>query len=84
MVRGAASKIDPFNDPAIRGFFNPKDPEVVYADFREIGHGGFGSVYYVSIAWCPAVLAWHYSCVHEKFLFAVDSQWNRRVFVLQV
>ncbi|XP_065190447.1 serine/threonine-protein kinase TAO3-like [Sycon ciliatum] len=46
MVRGAASKIDPFNDPAIRGFFNPKDPEVVYADFREIGHGGFGSVYY--------------------------------------
>lgn len=47
-VLKASRKIDPFSDPAIRDFFSSSDPEVVYADLREIGHGGFGSVYYVS------------------------------------
>ena len=49
MVKGA-NKIDPFSDPELRDYFSPHDPESVFVDFREIGHGGFGSVYYVSTA----------------------------------
>ena len=31
------------------GLFDEQDPEKLFADLREIGHGSFGAVYYVSI-----------------------------------
>lgn len=35
-------------DPQVAGLFNGDDPEKIYTDLREIGHGSFGAVYFVS------------------------------------
>ena len=35
-------------DPQVAGLFNGDDPEKTYTDLREIGHGSFGAVYFVS------------------------------------
>jgi len=35
-------------DPEISQYFDKEDPEKIFADLREIGHGSFGAVYYVS------------------------------------
>lgn len=36
-------------DPEIADLFFKEDPEKLFADLREIGHGSFGAVYFVSI-----------------------------------
>lgn len=33
-------------DPEIADLFNKHDPEKIFDDLREIGHGSFGAVYY--------------------------------------
>lgn len=33
-------------DPEIADLFNKHDPEKIFEDLREIGHGSFGAVYY--------------------------------------
>lgn len=33
-------------DPEIAELFNKHDPEKIFEDLREIGHGSFGAVYY--------------------------------------
>ncbi|XP_076434862.1 serine/threonine-protein kinase TAO3-like isoform X1 [Babylonia areolata] len=33
-------------DPQVAGLFNGDDPEKIYTDLREIGHGSFGAVYF--------------------------------------
>lgn len=35
-------------DPTVAALFSTKDPESRYEDLREIGHGSFGAVYFVS------------------------------------
>lgn len=35
-------------DPEISQYFDKEDPEKIFTDLREIGHGSFGAVYYVS------------------------------------
>lgn len=35
-------------DPQVAELFARQDPEKVFVDLREIGHGSFGAVYYVS------------------------------------
>ena len=35
-------------DPEVAGLFSTDDPEKLFTDLREIGHGNFGAVYYVS------------------------------------
>ena len=35
-------------DPDVAGLFSTDDPEKTFQDLREIGHGSFGAVYYVS------------------------------------
>jgi hypothetical protein len=35
-------------NPEYAGLFDDHDPEKLYIDLREIGHGSFGAVYYVS------------------------------------
>ena len=35
-------------DPEIAKLFFKEDPEKLYEDLKEIGHGSFGAVYYVS------------------------------------
>jgi len=36
-------------DPEIAALFSPDDPEKLFPDLSEIGHGSFGAVYSVSI-----------------------------------
>lgn len=36
-------------DPEIADLFFKEDPEKLFSDLREIGHGSFGAVYFVSI-----------------------------------
>lgn len=36
-------------DPDVAGLFSTDDPEKLFEDLREIGHGSFGAVYFVSI-----------------------------------
>lgn len=35
-------------DPQVAELFDRQDPDKVFIDLREIGHGSFGAVYYVS------------------------------------
>jgi len=35
-------------DPDIAQLFSNDDPEHIFCDLREVGHGNFGAVYYVS------------------------------------
>ncbi|XP_031553888.1 serine/threonine-protein kinase TAO2-like [Actinia tenebrosa] len=39
-------KVALFKNPEYAGLFDEHDPEKLYADLREIGHGSFGAVYY--------------------------------------
>lgn len=36
-------------DPEIAQYFDKEDPEKIFTDLREIGHGSFGAVYYVCL-----------------------------------
>ena len=35
-------------DPEVSGLFANDDPDKIFSDLREIGHGSFGAVYFVS------------------------------------
>lgn len=53
--RGAAAAIPigkpgSLKDPQVAELFDRQDPDKVFVDLREIGHGSFGAVYYVSTA----------------------------------
>jgi len=39
-------------DPDVAQLFSNDDPEQLFCDLREVGHGNFGAVYYVSIKLC--------------------------------
>jgi hypothetical protein len=41
-------KVGSLKDPDIAQLFSTDDPEKIFTDLREIGHGSFGAVYYVS------------------------------------
>ena len=36
-------------DPEVSGLFTGDDPDRIFSDLREIGHGSFGAVYFVSM-----------------------------------
>lgn len=42
-------KINLSKHPELAEYFSEEDPESIFYDQREIGHGSFGAVYYVSI-----------------------------------
>ena len=42
-------KINLSKHPELAQIFSEEDPESLFYDQREIGHGNFGAVYYVSI-----------------------------------
>ena len=44
----ALPKPGSLKDPDIAALFSIDDPEHIFTDLREIGHGSFGAVYYVS------------------------------------
>ena len=41
-------KAGSLKDPHVANLFCKDDPEKIFQDLREIGHGSFGAVYYVS------------------------------------
>ena len=43
-------KAGSLKDPEVEKLFCKDDPEKLFTDLREIGHGSFGAVYYVSSA----------------------------------
>lgn len=45
-----SAKEIPINDIECGNLFSKDDPEKLFVDLREIGHGNFGAVYYV-IKW---------------------------------
>ena len=47
-------------DPDVAELFEPEDPDRVFDDLREIGHGSFGAVYYarVNCKQTKPVLVW--------------------------
>lgn len=42
-------------DPEVANLFFKDDPEEVFCDLQEIGHGSFGAVYFVSGLSSPAI-----------------------------
>lgn len=47
------------NDNECAQLFSRDDPEKLFVDLREIGHGNFGAVYYVCLDECVH-LVFHY------------------------
>lgn len=43
-----SSRAGSLKDPEIADLFFKEDPEKLFTDLREIGHGSFGAVYFVS------------------------------------
>ena len=41
-----------FRNSEYAGLFDEQDPDKLFTDLREIGHGSFGAVYYVCIIFC--------------------------------
>ena len=41
-------KINPAKNPELANLFLDEDPDNIFIDQREIGHGAFGAVYFVS------------------------------------
>ncbi|KAI0220730.1 Serine/threonine-protein kinase TAO1 [Lamellibrachia satsuma] len=44
-------------DPEVAGLFSTEDPEKLFTDLREIGHGNFGAVYYARHATTKEIVA---------------------------
>lgn len=44
------SRVGNLKDPEVAQYFDKEDPDKIFTDLREIGHGSFGAVYYVSNA----------------------------------
>lgn len=45
-----SSRAGSLKDPEIAELFFREDPEKLFTDLHEIGHGSFGAVYFVSIS----------------------------------
>ncbi len=52
-------KINLSKHPELAQIFSEEDPESLFYDQREIGHGSFGAVYYVSLnRYCTSEVFW--------------------------
>lgn len=58
----STSRAGSLKDPEIAELFFKEDPEKLFTDLREIGHGSFGAVYFVSsFTTCDFILCFLYS-----------------------
>lgn len=53
---GNVSRVGTIKDPELASLFSTDDPEKHFCDMREIGHGSFGAVYYVSALVCSGLV----------------------------
>lgn len=44
----SSARAGSLKDPEVAELFYKEDPEKLFTDLREIGHGSFGAVYFVS------------------------------------
>lgn len=44
----SSARVGSLKDPDVADLFCRDDPEKLFTDLREIGHGSFGAVYFVS------------------------------------
>jgi hypothetical protein len=51
------SRAGSLKDPDVAELFFKEDPEKLFSDLREIGHGSFGAVYFVSTRTRHSVLS---------------------------
>ncbi|GFX29444.1 hypothetical protein TNCV_3998191 [Trichonephila clavipes] len=58
-------------DPEIAELFDKEDPEKIFIDLREIGHGSFGAVYY-----CIASVLSVFSSIVREFLELFYNLWR--------
>lgn len=69
------AKAGSLKDPQVAQLFSTDDPEKVFQDLREIGHGSFGAVYYVSFVPCPFMCLFSFSgkwCLTSNLLLLND------------
>ena len=59
MPTNKAFKINPAKNPELANLFQDGDPDNIFIDQREIGHGAFGAVYYVSLGYAPITVLPH-------------------------
>lgn len=45
-------RVSNIKDPEVIQLFNRDDPDKIFVDLREIGHGSFGAVYYARVDSC--------------------------------
>ena len=45
-------RVSNIKDPEVIQLFDREDPEKIFTDLREIGHGSFGAVYYARVSSC--------------------------------
>jgi hypothetical protein len=60
----AKRSVSRLRDPEVAALFSNENPEDIFCDLREIGHGNFGAVYYVS----KYSLVFH-SVIHQQYSF---------------
>jgi len=58
-------------DPDAAALFSTEDPEKLFTDLREIGHGSFGAVYYVSRL-MQHVISW-IGCLGRQFFIFFEG-----------
>ena len=69
MPIGKVPKVTIGKNSELSQYFLEDDPEAIFLDQREIGHGSFGAVYYVSQCIKPSSLCMHtYIHVHVRLV----------------
>lgn len=49
-MKPAMFRASNIRDPEVAQLFDKEDPEKIFDDLREIGHGSFGAVYYARLS----------------------------------
>lgn len=62
----ASVRAGSLKDPEVADLFYKDDPEKLFIDLREIGHGSFGAVYFVRAVNLLKTCLYVQSCLKEK------------------
>lgn len=63
-------------DPEIAELFFKEDPEKLFTDLREIGHGSFGAVYFVSVNGLILVTSIYLMCVPDRAKYSNEKRYR--------
>lgn len=68
-------------DPEVAELFFREDPEKLFTDLREIGHGSFGAVYFVSHFTVFKMHTVHNSLLHVYY-YIVNLSFHKFLFII--